>query len=173
MSENNFNTHGWRLLSAVSGWITLLIALCVVIECPAAGIADKTVIADKTLVAWVAPANLTQRGGSVLTIEKSGGVFDAIVFGELAVSKWMAGSNGFGRTEKEQGSYAAETATTTRSSRSRSSIGTTQITIYRNGSKYADYTAGSSERFGNDSIVLMGSAPPRRPTRKPILHRLD
>ena len=54
--------------------------------------AKKTVIVDKTLVAWVAPANLTQRGGSVLTIEKSGGVFDAIVLGEIAESKWMAGT---------------------------------------------------------------------------------
>ena len=67
---------------------------------------EKTVIADKTLVAWVAPANLTQRGGSVLTIEKPGGVFDAIVFGEIAPAKWMAGSDGFRRTKQEQEDFA-------------------------------------------------------------------
>jgi len=67
-------------------------------------------ITDKTLVAWVSPSNLTQRGGSVLTIEKSGGVFDAIVCGELAMAKWMAGSNGFSRTQKQQDSFPAETA---------------------------------------------------------------
>ena len=48
-------------------------------------------IADKTLVAWVTPGNLTQCGGSALTVEKSSGVFDAIVLGELAPAKWMAG----------------------------------------------------------------------------------
>jgi len=40
--------------------------------------AENTVIADKTLVVWAAPANLAQHGGSALTVEKSGGVFDAI-----------------------------------------------------------------------------------------------
>ena len=50
--------------------------------------------ADKTLVAWVSPANLNQQGGSVLTIQ-SGDRFDAIVFGERARGKWMAGSNFF------------------------------------------------------------------------------
>ena len=57
---------------------------------------------DKTLIAWVSPANLTQRGGSVLTIEKPGAVFDAIVFGELAPATWMPGSDGFRRTQREQ-----------------------------------------------------------------------
>ena len=40
-------------------------------------------LADKTLVVWVAPANLTQRGGSALTIDDGRDNFDAIVFGEL------------------------------------------------------------------------------------------
>ena len=113
-------------------------------------------IGDKTLVAWVSPANLTQRGGSVLTIEKSGGVFDAIVFGEIAPSKWMAGSDGFKRTKTEQEDFAAETA----DNQTLVSIAIVyqgqQITLYRNGSKYAEYTANGSERFGSDSLVLMG-----------------
>jgi len=66
--------------------------------------AEKLVLADKTLVAWVARANLSQRGGSALTLEKSGGTFDAIVLGEIAPSRWMAGSNGFSRTQKVQDS---------------------------------------------------------------------
>src|SRR5262245_38054265 len=65
---------------------------------------------DKTLVVWVSPANFTQRGGSVLTIEKPGGVFDAIVLGEIAPSKWMAGSDGFKRTQQKQSDFPAETA---------------------------------------------------------------
>src|ERR1051325_1138291 len=66
---------------------------------------------DKTLVAWVSPANLTQRGGSVLTIEKPGGAFDAMVLGEIVPAKWMAGSDTFKRTQQKQDDSPAETAT--------------------------------------------------------------
>ena len=65
-------------------------------------------IRDKTLVAWVIPDSLAQRGGSVLTIEKAGGVFDGIVLGEIAPGKWMAGSDGFRRTKREQERFPAE-----------------------------------------------------------------
>src|SRR5512136_2208253 len=88
---------------------------------------------DKTLVAWVAPANLTQRGGSVLTIEKSGGVFDAIVFGEMAPAKWMAGSNGFARTQKDQAGAAAETAAPSALVQIAVVYKGKQVTLYRNG----------------------------------------
>jgi beta-fructofuranosidase len=56
-------------------------------------------------VAWVAPANLTQRGGSVLTLDDGQGHFDGIVFGELAAGKWMAGSDNYRRTEKNQDAW--------------------------------------------------------------------
>ena len=50
---------------------------------------EETVIVDKTLVAWVTPGDLEQRGGSVLTIEKPGGVFDgASVRSEAKVARW-------------------------------------------------------------------------------------
>jgi hypothetical protein len=53
----------------------------------------------KTLEAWVAPANLTKRGGGVMTVEnKDGSVFDAIVFGEREPMKWFAGSDFYHRT---------------------------------------------------------------------------
>lgn len=55
------------------------------------------------------PANLTQRGGSALTIQ-SGDQFDAIVFGERAPKRWMSGSNFFQRTPANQGGCPAETA---------------------------------------------------------------
>src|SRR5689334_2609579 len=67
---------------------------------------------DKTLVAWVTPANLTQRGGSVLTVEKPGGVFDAVVFGEITPAKWMAGSDNFKLTKQDQKDFPVETANT-------------------------------------------------------------
>jgi len=58
----------------------VLPALAATVGSLAAQGAEKQAIADKTLVAWIAPANLSQRGGSVLTLEKPGGTFDAIVF---------------------------------------------------------------------------------------------
>ncbi len=64
---------------------------------------------DKTLVAWFAPADLTHRGGSALTIQ-SGDEFDGIVFGEIQPGKWMAGSDRYKRTERAQDNYVPETA---------------------------------------------------------------
>ena len=69
----------------------------------------------------------------MLTIEKSGGVFDAIVFGELAERKWMAGSNGFRRTKKEQADWPAETADRETLVQIAIVYRGKQITIYRNG----------------------------------------
>src|SRR6185436_13673413 len=66
-------------------------------------------LADKTFVAWVAPANLEQRGGGVLGLEDSQGRFDSLVFGELAPARWMAGSEMFRRTDRAQDAWAAET----------------------------------------------------------------
>jgi len=128
----------------------------VVIGSFSANSAEQQRVTDKSLVTWVAPANRTQRGGSVLTIEKSGGVFDGIVFGELAPSKWMAGSNGFARTDKAQNGLAAETADRHTFVQIAVVYRGKRITIYRNGSVYADYMAPDQEQFGGDSIVLMG-----------------
>lgn len=113
-------------------------------------------IREKTLVVWAAPANLAQRGGSALTIEKSGGsVFDAVVFGELAPGKWMAGSDGFNRTKKEQQSFPAENSTDTAAQIAISYRGRS-VSIFRNGEEVAAYEAGDLETFPNDSEVLMG-----------------
>ena len=54
----------------------------------------------KTLEAWVQLDNLDQRGGGVMTIQSPDGVtFDSIVFGEQHPRRWLAGSNGFARTQ--------------------------------------------------------------------------
>ena len=118
--------------------------------------AEKLTIADKTLVAWVAPANLTQRGGSVLTIEKPGGTFDGIVFGEINPAKWMAGSNNFARTQTAQEKSPAETGDGKRLVQLAIVYSGKKITLYRNGAPYAEYAAGNAERFGGDSLVLLG-----------------
>lgn len=113
-------------------------------------------IAEKTLVVWAAPSSLANRGGSALTIEKSGGAsFDAIVFGELSEGKWMPGSDGFSRTKQDQAAFPQESSTET----------TTQIAIvyrgksvslYRNGQEVTAYQTGGLESFPADSAVLMG-----------------
>lgn len=111
---------------------------------------------DKTLVVWVTPGDLGQRGGSALTLEKPGGAFDAIVFGEVAPGKWMAGSEGFNRTQRDQAGNALETADASMLVALAIVYQGNQVTLYRNGQPYAAYTAPGAERFGNDSLVLMG-----------------
>lgn len=69
-----------------------------------------TTILDKTLVAWVSPANLTQRGGSVVTLDDQADHFDGLVFGELTPGVWMAGSDHHRRGRREQSGLAPETA---------------------------------------------------------------
>ncbi|MBL7132584.1 MAG: hypothetical protein ISS78_00670 [Phycisphaerae bacterium] len=77
--------------------------------CTTSLLAAKDAGTNKTLAAWVLPANLSQRGGSALTIQ-SGDRFDAIVLGEKARGRWMAGSSYFRRTQADQGGYPPETA---------------------------------------------------------------
>lgn len=117
---------------------------------------NTPVLADKTLVVWAAPANLTQRGGSVLTIEKPGGVFDAIVLGEITPGKWMAGSDLFTRSQKDQSHVPVETAGANTLVQIAIVYRGKQITIFRNGVSWAHYAAPSAESFGADSLVLMG-----------------
>ncbi len=94
--------------------------------------------ADKTLVAWVSPANLTQQGGSALTIQ-SGDRFDAIVFGERARGKWMAGSEYFRRTQGDQEASAVETAKPDALVQVAIVYEGDEVRIYRNGEAYAAY----------------------------------
>lgn len=98
-------------------------------------------LTDKTLVVWVAPANLTQRGGGVLSIEKEGGVFDAIVFGERASQRWMAGSELFHRTGPDHDALAAETASASQVVQIAIAYAGTRATIHRDAQVYAAYAS--------------------------------
>jgi hypothetical protein len=56
-------------------------------------------IREKTLEAWVYIADLKQRGGGVISLERrDGSAFDAIVFGEREAAKWLVGSEFYRRT---------------------------------------------------------------------------
>ncbi|MEI7946073.1 MAG: family 16 glycoside hydrolase [bacterium] len=95
---------------------------------------------DKTLVAWVSLANLTQAGGSALTIQ-SGDPFDAIVFGERVRATWMAGSDFYRRTQRDQNTNIAETASPDTLVQIAIVYEGDNVRIYRNGESYAAYTA--------------------------------
>lgn len=116
----------------------------------------KEELRDKTLVVWTAPANLTQRGGSVLTIEKPGGVFDAIVLGEIAPGKWMPGSDSFKRTKQDQQNFPSETASANTYVQVAVACQNKAISLYRNGVLAATYPIENEESFSAESFVLMG-----------------
>ncbi|MBL7132696.1 MAG: hypothetical protein ISS78_01230 [Phycisphaerae bacterium] len=135
----------------------LLVGFCAAGAADAAPDKKPQPIKDKTLVAWVYLANLTHRAGSALTLENPGGVFDAIVFGELATGKWMAGSNNWSRTQKQQNSYPAETADSKTLVQIAIAYKGKEVTTYRNGKKYAAYTMGPAPvEFSTNSVVVMG-----------------
>jgi hypothetical protein len=60
-------------------------------------------LSEKTLEVLVRLPDLNQRGGAAISIEALDGLrFDAIVFGELEPTQWMAGSEGFARSDSFQ-----------------------------------------------------------------------
>lgn len=72
----------------------------------------KQTLKAKTLEAWVQLDTLDQSGGGVMTIQTRDGVtFDAIVFAEANPRQWMAGSNGFVRTQPFNGPQDQDAAT--------------------------------------------------------------
>ena len=136
---------------------TSLILTALLLASPATTLAaGETVLRDKTLVAWVAPANLTQRGGSVLTMDDRQSHFDGIVFGELAPARWMAGSDFHRRTEKKQDGWPAETADANTVVQIAIVYRGNEVTVYRNGREYSRHTIKSAQTFGADSVVIIG-----------------
>lgn len=124
---------------------------------PAGAGGASALIQDKTLVVWAAPANLTQRASSALTIDDGQAHFDGIVFAELAPRKWMAGSDGFSRTHKAQQDWPEETADATTFVQIAVVYYGREVTLYRNGQKYASYTMPDPPRqFGPSALVLSG-----------------
>jgi len=127
----------------------------VLVSCSLAAGDDVGIINDKTLVAWVKLANTTQQAGSALTMIDHAKRFDAIVFGEISPGKWMAGSDTFNRTQRNQGSYAAEPADAGFVQMAIVYRGS-RVTIYRNAKRYADYAIQKPQSFGPGSRVLLG-----------------
>ena len=105
-------------------------------------------LAAKTLEVWVALGSLDQHGGGAISVETlDGGTFDAVVFGEREPARWMAGSNGFTRTQSFQGE--PETARSPDLVQVTIVYGEDQsITCYRNGLPYGQpYQAAAVQGF--------------------------
>jgi len=112
---------------------------------------------DKTLVAWAAPSDLTQRAGSALTIDDGELHFDGIVFGELTPKRWMPGSDGFSRTQKEQADWPEETVDGTTFVQMAIVYREREVTVYRNRREYTHYTMPNPpQKFGPRAVVLFG-----------------
>ena len=63
----------------------------------------KKSIKEKTLEVWLRLDHLNQTGGGAITLQTlDGGAFDSIVFAEREPKRWMAGSNGYVRTQSFQ-----------------------------------------------------------------------
>ncbi len=117
---------------------------------------------EKTLEAWVSPADLTQRGGGVLSVETKGGrFFDAIVYGERVAGRWQAGSDFFHRTKDLEGpAEAAKPGELVHVAVVYAADNT--VAVYRDGEPYAPpYTPQGDEATlqtfpAGDAHVLIG-----------------
>ena len=113
-------------------------------------------LTDKTFVAWVRLADTAQRAGSALTLIDPEEHFDAIVYAEVAPGKWMAGSDFFRRTHKDQATWPAEDAAPGKLIQLAIAYQGKQVAIYRDGKPYAAYTIDAPQTFGRDASVLLG-----------------
>ena len=111
---------------------------------------------DKTFVAWVQLANTTQRGGGVLSLEKSDGAFDALVFAELEAGRWMAGSEMFKRSSRTQAAWPVETADTNTLVQVAVSYAGKTVRLFRNGAETASYQASEPVGFDAETLALLG-----------------
>lgn len=119
--------------------------------------AAEAPLLDKTLVVWAAPANLEQRGGSALTIDDGRDNFDAIVFAELAPAKWMAGSDFWKRSQKEQAAFPVEAADSKTFVQIAIVYSGRQVTVFRNAQLYSQHTmAEAPQEFGPAARVNIG-----------------
>lgn len=116
-------------------------------------------LTEKTLVATVQVAPLTQRGGGVLAVQTlDGSVFDAITFAGRDPQKWMAGSEAFMRTANVMG-VAPENQGVSAIHMAISYASDGTIRVYRNGRPYGAPSRPSAptvQFIAGNSQVLMG-----------------
>lgn len=144
-----------RLIKTSPLTVGLIVAAALPVP-PAAGGKQPRMIGNKTLVAWVSLADLSQRAGSALGLIDDRERFDAIVFGERTPGKWMAGSDFFRRTSEDQSPYPPETADDKTMVKIAVVYDDNVITIYRDRKQYARYHIDKPQSFNVDATVLIG-----------------
>ena len=114
-------------------------------------------LAAKTLEAVVVLDDLGQQGGGVVSIQnRSGEVFDALVFGEQTAGHWLAGSNFFKRTQDLHGPRET-TAAMELVHLVMVYDANGKISCYRNGEPYGtSYNAELQPFAAKDTVVLLG-----------------
>jgi len=123
----------------------------------APAVAEDRELRDKTLVVWASPANTTQQGAAPLAIQRPGGPFDALVLGEIAPGRWMAGSEFFHRTHADQAAWPVEEAKPGEFVQVAVAYEGRRVTITRDGRPYASYEMASEPAtFPASSVVLLG-----------------
>jgi len=137
-----------RNTQALIAAVALGFAAC----CPGKADAAPPLI-DKTLVAWVVPANLVQQGSGVLSILE-GDAFDSIVLGEVRRGVWMPGSDHFHRTQTSQADWPQEAACEL------ICVAIVyegkNVRLYRNGKLAAEYAIDKPRVFGKRAYASIG-----------------
>ena len=115
---------------------------------------------SKTLVSWISLTDASNSSkGSALTIENdpNGAIFDGIVYGEVNPETWMAGSNGFVRTQNPQEFGEPETVEDPGEVMISIVYDTdNSITLYRDGEEYGSYTKGTLQPYDENAVVQIG-----------------
>ncbi|OUW36187.1 MAG: hypothetical protein CBD35_05960, partial [Verrucomicrobia bacterium TMED175] len=123
------------------------------------GIAHAPIVygaADKTLVSWVHLEDERVRAGSILTLQ-NGSEFDGIVFGELMTGKWMAGSDNWKRSEKNQEKYSDNDAEAGPLIQMAIVYQKDLVSIFRDGKPYASHTARNIDLLNKENnFVVFG-----------------
>ncbi|MCX7007555.1 MAG: hypothetical protein NTY53_09970, partial [Kiritimatiellaeota bacterium] len=97
-----------------------------------------------------------QHGAGVLTVEGKGAMFDSLVLGECAPRRWMVGSENLRRTQRGQQQNAPETAKPGEWVQLAAVYTGKTVTLYRNGTVYAQYEVAEPMHFAAGSQVILG-----------------
>ncbi len=115
---------------------------------------------DKTLVCWVKPTALDQRGGDVFTVEDSAGQFDSLTFGEVGSRRWLARSAAkYGAAQFPERNVEKATA-----SRAWVQIAAVysgnSVILYRNGTRDIYYDVEKPSRLAAGARIILGRRQP-------------
>ena len=137
---------------------SLFLAHSIIATAAVLGHAAEEPLVDKTLVVWVAPSTLDQRGGSALTIDDFSGRFDGVIFAERVPKKWMAGSEHFRRSQDNarQEENADETTAADQFVQMAIVYRGRTVTILRNGRIYTQYDVEEAATYEMPWAAVFG-----------------